>query len=479
MNLLQRIRAASRGFMGRGPAVSVPSVAGGSPVDMYGGRGWVTLFEGSADPLAWQKDMPLTPNKALAHFAVYACVTQIASDVAKLCLDLMGYDPLTDIWSKTTNSAYSPFLRKPNHYQTTQQFVESWMLSKLVHGNAIALKERDRANRVVRQYVLRWDRVTPLVSESGDVFYDLRTDDLSHLSEGSVIAPASEIVHDRMNCLFHPLVGVAPLFAANMPAKQGVSILQNAEQFFRNMSRPSGVLIGPNKISDETAARLKREWDQNFGAGKIGKTAVLGDGLKYEAMTVTPENAQLVDQLKLSAMMVCASYRVPMWKIGLEQVPAGSKIQDLNNIYYSDCLQAHIESFERVQDDALQLDPAAYRVEFDLDDLLRMDTKTQAEVEGLLVQRGIAKPNESRARFNRPPVDGGDTPYLQQQNYSLAALAKRDSSDDPFGKAQPEAPPPEPPPEDADELAEARAQAAMYRALASVTRKLSRHGSAT
>jgi phage portal protein BeeE len=35
------------------------------------------------------------------------------------------------------------------------------------------------------------------------------------------------------------------------------------------------------------------------------------------------------------------------------------------------------------------------------------------------------------------PVDGGDTPYLQQQNYSLSALNKRDALEDPF-KSQPQ-----------------------------------------
>ena len=43
-------------------------------------------------------------------------------------------------------------------------------------------------------------------------------------------------------------------------------------------------------------------------------------------------------------------------------------------------------------------------------------------------------PNEARAEIGLQPVAGGDTPYLQQQNYSLAALAKRDAKDDPFSK---------------------------------------------
>ena len=38
----------------------------------------------------------------------------------------------------------------------------------------------------------------------------------------------------------------------------------------------------------------------------------------------------------------------------------------------------------------------------------------------------MTKPNEGRADLNRLPVQGGNTPYLQQQNFSLAALDRRD-----------------------------------------------------
>jgi hypothetical protein len=53
---------------------------------------------------------------------------------------------------------------------------------------------------------------------------------------------------------------------------------------------------------------------------------------------------------------------------------------------------------------------------------------------------GWMAPNEARRSRNLPPVKGGESPMIQQQNYSLAALAKRDALADPFGKAQPAAP---------------------------------------
>ncbi|MFA7105600.1 MAG: hypothetical protein WC165_10775, partial [Dysgonamonadaceae bacterium] len=57
-------------------------------------------------------------------------------------------------------------------------------------------------------------------------------------------------------------------------------------------------------------------------------------------------------------------------------------------------------------------------------DLLRMDTATQIDVAAKA--KGTATLNEQRRRLNYPPVDGGDTIYLQQQDHSLAAIAARD-----------------------------------------------------
>ncbi len=423
-------------------------------LSMVDNRGsWQSLFSlagnGSHDFKAgtWQKDLKITDDRALSFFAVFACVTQIASDIAKLCYYLMKLDEESGIWQRNYTTTTWPFFKKPNHFQTRQQFVECWQISKQTKGNAVALKERDARGVPSRQYLLDWDRVTPMVATDGSVWYQLQTDNLSHLPGPMVYAPASEIIHDRMNCLFHPLIGISPLYAGGLAANQGLKIQTNSAKFFSNMSRPSGVLTAPGRINDETAKRLKDEWEKNFGDGQIGRTAVLGDALKYEQMAVTPENAQLVEQLDLSARQVCSAFKVPPFMVGLGDPQGFANVGELKQFYYDRCLQPMIEGFENTQDEGLEL-PAGYRTQFDLDDLLRMDPKTAAEVEGSLVKFAIKAPNEARRRFDLLPKTGGDSPMIQQQNYSLDAIAKRDSGPDPFATAKAPAPPaPAPAPE--------------------------------
>lgn len=413
--------------------------------------GWWPIIKESFTG-AWQQNVEVKLDSVLSNHAVFACQTLIASDIAKLRVKLVKYDEPDGIWTETKNPAYSPVLRKPNLWQNRIQFFENWVLSKLRRGNAYILKQRDLRGVVVKLHVLDPTLVQPLVADNGDVFYELNTDHLTGVFD-RVIVPAREIIHDRYNCFFHPLVGLSPIFAGGLAAMQGLAIQNNATLFFQNGSQPGGILTAPGSIGDDTAARLKAHWETNYSGKNVGKVAVLGDGLKYEQMAVKAVDAQLIEQLKWSAEVVCSTYHVPPYKIGVGAMPSYNNVQALNTEYYSQCLQALIESIELCLDEGLGTGETL-GTEFDIENLLRMDSVTQMDV--LDKAKNLIKPDEARRRLNLPKVAGGDAVYRQQQDYSLAALAKRDAQDDPF-KTGPAPAPAEAAP--ANDNAEAEAQA--------------------
>ena len=281
------------------------------------GGWWPVVYESYAG--AWQANAELSIDMAYSYYVVWSCATLIAGDVGKLGLGLMRRNG--NVWDEVDNPAYSPVLRKPNPYQTRQKFVESWIFSKLLRGNAYILKERDARGVVVGLYPLHPDRVHPLVAPNGDVFYQIDKDDLAGVGKDIPAAPASEVIHDPMYCLFHPLVGVSPLYACALAANQGLSIQNNGKNFFANAAMPAGILTAPAQIADETAARLKREWEANYSGTKVGKVAVLGDGLKFETMTMTAVDAQLVQQAEMSDRAICSAFHVPAYKVGVGPLP--------------------------------------------------------------------------------------------------------------------------------------------------------------
>lgn len=410
-------------------------------------RGWSRILE--AFPGAWQRNIEITNTNVLTYAAVYACVSLIASDIGKLRIKLVE-ETSPGVWDETKNPAYSPVLRKPNHFQTRIQFLEQWVTSKLLNGNTYVLKERDQRGVVTAMYVLDPTRVKVRVTPSGSVYYDLQSDNLSGIGDG-VIVPAREIIHDVMVPLYHPLCGVSPITACGLAAIQGLSVQNQSSKFFGNGSRPSGILSTdvPGPLDPAEIERITTDWEARFSGDNAGRVAVLGSGLKYQAMSMSAVDAQLIDQLKWTAENVCTAFRVPAFKIGVAPPPATNTVESLNIQYYSQCLQSPIECIEVLLDEGMGL-ADSLGTELDLFGLLRMDTAALVAAAKESANGGGMTFNETRKRYHGlGPVPGGDVVLSQQQNFSLEALAKRDAKPDPFAKESP-TPAAAPPAESAD-----------------------------
>lgn len=408
---------------------------GATPVGGSGSGGWWPVIR-EPHGGAWQQNKEWRAADMLANSTIYACISRIAQDVGKLRVKLLQVDA-HGIEREITSPAFSPVLRKPNRYQTAIQFREFWITSKLSTGNTIALKQRDARGVVVALYVLDWKAVTPLIAPDGSVYYELRKNELAGLpSDEAVVVPASEVIHDRMNCLYHPLIGVPPIFASGNAAAMALSIIKDGARFAESGSMPGGFLTTPQRISDEVATRLKEHFDANYSGANRGKVAVLGDGLSFVPARMSAVDSEIIEQLKLSAETICSTFHVPPWKIGIGDPPTYNGAESVSLKYYEDCLQPHLEAMEACLDEGLGLVDAGYLCELDLDGLIRMDTVAMVESLAKATGAGIMKPNEARGKMGLGPVEGGDTPYLQQQNFALSALARRDEQAAPSASPQ-------------------------------------------
>jgi HK97 family phage portal protein len=399
-------------------ASQLQSVEGG------GQRGWFNIVRESYAG-AWQNNVEVSVETVLSHPIVYACISMIASDIGKLGGPRLVQLTPDGIWVEADNPAFSPFLRRPNRYQNRIQFWECWMFSKMVWGNTYAVKQRDNRGVVVASYVLDPQRVRVLVAPDGGVYYELKRDDLSGLHSEMVYVPASEMYHDRMNCFYHPLVGLGPVYANGLAASMGLNILNSSSKLFANSATPGGVLTAPGLISQATAERVKAKWEAEYSGDNVGKIAVLGDGLKFEPMAMKAVDSQTKEQADHVSHLICSAFQVPAYMVGVGAMPLSNNVEALIQEYYARCLQKHIESIEMLLDEEI---PRPYGTEFDLDNLWRMDTATLMKAISDGVGAGVMKPNEGRLKLNMAPVPGGNTPYMQVQNYSLEALNKRDQA---------------------------------------------------
>lgn len=395
---------------------------------------WNSLFSFIHEPFAgaWQRNLEIRQDTVLSYYAVFACISLIASDIAKMPPRLMRRDS-KGVMQEVKSGAVPALYKRPNAFQNRIQFFENWLNSKLCHGNTVALKIRNNAGKITELRLLDWNKVTPLVADDGSVFYQINPDNMTGI-ESSVTVPAREVIHDRFNCLFHPLIGLSPIYAAGLAAMQGHHIQENSAFFFRNGGKPSGVIEVPGSLTEENAKTIKENWDSGYSGKNAGKTAILSNGAKYNPTTVSAADAQTVEQLSMTAQIICSVFHVPAYKVGVGELPTHDNIEAQDQQYYSQCLQSLIESIELLLDEAFNLDGET-GTEFDVNALLRMDSERRIKSLGEGVKNTILTPNEARRSENLPPLPGGDALYLQQQNYSLEALARRDASEDPFAKS--------------------------------------------
>jgi phage portal protein BeeE len=143
--------------------------------------------------------------------------------------------------------------------------------------------------------------------------------------------------------------------------------------------------------------------------------------------------------------MIAGCFGVPISYVDSSKQPPYANSEATQLQYQSQCLQVHMTALECALDEGLEL-PAPYGTEFDIDALIWMDTATRTKAAHDTIMAGVLSPNEARLKyFGLGPVDGGETPYLQQQMYSLAALAGRDPAA-PNAMSAPAAPAPSPEP---------------------------------
>jgi HK97 family phage portal protein len=407
MGLTARIKSWFSGAEGsyRGPAVGWSTWGNPFPVSMGDG---------------FQAGLTLSSPEREHVPVAYACVVATAKALS-MCYPQHMVQGKDGKYEKSTTSPVSRVLRKPNSYQTWPQFLFNVVTEMLFRGEAFVQLVRDNRYAVIAMHLLPRGSCMPYVSpEDGSVFYSIGENPMN--PQGiKYMAPARDIIHFRQYTPRHPLIGETALTAAALSLGVNVALNANQAAFFSQMSRPSGILSTDTMLTREQMQTLRTAFEEQSKGLSAGKIPILGGGLKFSAMGISSQDSQLVQAQRMSVEEVARVFGVPLPVIGDLTHGTMNNTETLINFWLSTGLGSLMENVERSFDAAFDLSATEY-VELDVNALLRMDFKTRVEGLAKAVQGGILKPNEARASESLPPVDGGDTIYMQQQMVAIDQL---------------------------------------------------------
>jgi HK97 family phage portal protein len=227
--------------------------------------------------------------------------------------------------------------------------------------------------------------------------------------------PRADILHVRLFPQAGLDVSPSPIQVARETIGLGLAAQAFGARWFGEGAAPSSMLTTDQPLSDTQVKQLKSEWIATHGGRR--QPAILAGGLKWEPITITPEESQFLETRKFQRAEIASLFRVPPHMIGdLDRTTSwGTGIEQQSIGFVVHTLRPYLE---RIEGALTRLLPGQQFVKFNVDGLLRGDTPARYTAYQQALDGGWMNPDEVRALEDRPPIPGGaGKKYRQPLNY--------------------------------------------------------------
>jgi HK97 family phage portal protein len=358
----------------------------------------------------------VTQEVVLGLSAVWACMNLLVGTTGSL--PIMVYKTKADERQKDTkHPLYRILHTSPNADQTAVDFWEYMAASLELRGNAYARKEFN-AGKLVSLWPINAANCSVRRLTDGRLEYTW-TDD------GKAYRETEENIFHIRGFGGSPLGGLSTLHYARNAFGLARSIEEAANNTFKNGLRPSGTLTFEKFLSPENRATAHAEMvDQFSGAVNAGKPMILEGGTKWEALTINPEDAQMLESRAFSVEDICRFFGVPPFMIGHSEKSTswGTGLEQQVLAFQKFTLRRRLRRIEMAIMQQLMTPEdraAGMIVEFQMEGLLRGDSAARSAFYQSGLQNGWMVINEVRRWEDLPPVEGGDVPRMQSQNIPI------------------------------------------------------------
>lgn len=374
---------------------------------LYRSLGWGESYGGRV----------ITSDGALSLSTAYRCIRLISESVAVLPCKLYRTMPSGEVVADTDNPMYQLLHDSPNRYQTAFEFWEAMAQSLAMWGNAYAIKEMV-GNRVVALTPIRPDMIQIYkVPKTREIRYRATIDTVQE------DLPLDRVFHVKGWGGGFSLIGASPIQLGRHGLGLSMAVEEAASKIFQNGLRPSGFLRVDQVLKKDQRDQIKTNMAEYMGSANSGKLMVLEGGMQYQQLSLPPEDAQMLETRSFNVEEICRWFGVPpylafstdkstSWGTGLEQ-------QQLGFLIFS--LMPYLERIEQAANKWL-LGPSerlTRHVEFNVEGILRADSKARAEFSQKMVLSGIYTPDEVRKTEGRPAMGGNAAKLWMPVNMAL------------------------------------------------------------
>lgn len=354
---------------------------------------------------------------ALQLSTVWACIDRRASTIASLPFFVYeNKDGRRDLARSTR--LYQLLHDSPNSRMTPYEFWRAMIMYHDLRGNAYARIERATNGEAIALWPMAADQVECKVLDDGSMVYEY------HINSDVAVLSAQNVLH--LKNLGNGTTGLAKLEFMRATVDEAAKAQTAASKVFSTGGKPTGILMVDNVLSKEQREKIKLSFAE-MAEGSTARLQVLEANMKYQQISMSPEDQQLLETRQFSVEEICRWFDVPPVLVHHSNVTTwGSGVEQIIDGFYKFSIRPMLVSIEQAvaKRVATTGQRARQTVEFNFDALLRGSLKDRMEIYAKGVQNGIYKRNEARQLENMPPDAAGDQLTAQSNLVPLALLGK-------------------------------------------------------
>ncbi len=369
---------------------------------------------------------------AMQMTAVYACVRVLAESVASLPLHLYRRGGTSENREKAEEHPLFFLLHdEPNPEMTSYMFRETLMTHLLLFGNAYAQILRNGKGEVLGLYPLMPNRMSVERDENGKLFYRYyRYNEAIKEKHNQYLLLTPQDVLRIPGLSYDGLVGFSPIAACRNAVGAGLAAENYSGRYFANGAAPMGVLEHPGLIKNPSL--LRESWNAAYGGTQnAGKVAILEEGMKFTPISVSPQDAQLLETRKFTVEEICRIFRVPPHLVQDLERATFNNIEQMSIDFVMYSLMPWLVRWEQSMSKALlsREEKKRYEIRFNVDGLLRGSHKERYEAYAVGINNGFMCPNDVRRLENMDVIPNGDIFMVQGAMMPLDMVGAAYTSD--------------------------------------------------
>lgn len=320
---------------------------------------------------------------ALSLIPVSRCISVLETACMQIPVEVLrGIDKVdTPSWLQTPDV---------ENNITQAEFIGQTVVSMAIYGNAY-WKVTKGVRGVSNMEVIPAD----IVAIEEDVYGNLT------YSINGTKQPKGSMKHLKLWSIVGDIYGQGPLQRHKSIVSSAKDLQDYADNWFKVAAVPTGTLTTSEFLSADIALANKRAFIDSQTERSV---AVLSSGLQYQAIALSPEEAQFLENQKFIARQIATMFGVPSMYLGLSTEGSGLTYTNGNEDrqkLYEDGLQQYIVRISQALSDLL---PRGQRAEFNMTGFLRPNVLNRYQGYAIALDKNFMTVDEVRELEGLPKI---------------------------------------------------------------------------